>query len=152
MITLPRLDRLKVHCVHAGPRCAKYKHNECYTNAMYLFISLARCEGACIRSGYRAKTMPNEKDKTGNPHYWVEVKDKVWDIGISPEIGPDEWIHYIYDKEYFYTFHGIELVGYWDKNNFVDYIAFINLINLEPEKPWQKVLDWINPGRWNIEN
>jgi hypothetical protein len=152
MITFGGYDESKCHAVHAGPRCGKFKHNECHANAMYLFISLAKCDGACIRSGYRPNTMPNEKDKTGHPHYWVEVKGKVWDIGLSSLMEADDWIYFIIDKDYFYDMHGIELVGYWDKNNFIDYIPFINVVNSEPEKPWQKVLDWVNPGRWKVEN
>ena len=143
-------DKSKVHAMHAGPRCAKYQHFECHSNAMYLYMSLHKCPGACIRSGYRTKTMKKEKNKTAYPHYWVETKDKVWDISPCPELGPDDWLHMVMDKEYFYSHHGIELVDYWDKNNFVEMISFINLMEAEPEKPWQILLNSINPGKWKV--
>jgi hypothetical protein len=55
-----------------------------------------------IGIGYRMKHLPKEfEHKT--PHWWVEIKDKVWDFNYDG----DKMAYLIWDKDKYYDFFGI---------------------------------------------
>lgn len=77
---------------------------KCDINACRLAIKLININPKVV-AGFRMKSNPNEW-KTKSPHFWVEIKDKVWDFSYSLE---NELLLLIWDKETFYEYDGVKV-------------------------------------------
>ena len=74
----------------------RYKPTECYNNIYHLGKKLARLNPT-ICKGHRTLNGAIEE----NPHYWITIKGKIWDISLSHDGTEFVWLHIVYEPEQF---------------------------------------------------
>ena len=94
-----------------------YSSKKCDTNAMKLALKLKKLNPKVI-CGYRSKTLPIE-EKLQNPHFIVEIKDKVWEISYNPYY--QDIYYLISDKKKYFDFHGFKVVNVYKDELFWQY-------------------------------